>query len=70
MAKQKKKRTKKYSGADAKQVAPQVMRVSAEDRSPAKEWWIEHKQIVKIGGIGAAIVSGISVTVIGIISLF
>jgi len=52
--KQKKKRTKKYHGADAKVSTPLVTRVSAEERSRFKEWWLVYGQIVRIVGMGAA----------------
>lgn len=68
--KQKKKRTKKYQGVDAKVSTPTVTRVSAEERSRFKEWWLQYRQLVRIGGTAAGIVGVLALLVIGIIGLF
>lgn len=47
MVKQKKKRTKKYSGADAAVTRPVVTRVTAANRSKPSQWWFERKRILK-----------------------
>jgi hypothetical protein len=47
MAKQKKKRNKKYSGSEAKVTQPQVVRVQAVQRSKAGQWWFEKKKFAK-----------------------
>jgi hypothetical protein len=47
MVKQKKKRTKKYSGADAAVTRPVVTRVTAANRSKPGQWWFERKRIFK-----------------------
>ena len=47
MVKQKKKRTKKYSGADAAVTRPVVTRVTAVNRSKFDQWWFERKKILK-----------------------
>ncbi len=69
-AKQKKKRNKRYQGADAKVQTPQIMRVSAEERSRFKEWWITYGQLAKVGGgiIGAILV--VILLIIGIVGMF
>lgn len=56
MAKQKKKRNKKYTGPDAKSTQPNVIRVTAVRRSPLGQWWHEKKKVVKIASIAAAVV--------------
>lgn len=56
MAKQKKKRNKKYTGADAKTTQPNVIRVNAVRRSPAGQWWHEKKKIVITASIVVAVV--------------
>lgn len=56
MAKQKKKRNKKYTGADAKSTQPNVIKVNAVRRSPAGQWWHEKKKIVKTATIAAAVI--------------
>ncbi|MNS82929.1 hypothetical protein D3C72_1166900 [compost metagenome] len=47
MVKQKKKRTKKYSGAEAAVTRPVVTRVTAANRSKFGQWWFERKRILK-----------------------
>lgn len=47
MVKQKKKRTKKYSGAEAAVTRPVVTRVTAANRSKFSQWWFERKRILK-----------------------
>jgi hypothetical protein len=53
MTKQKKKRTKHYTGRDAVQ-GPTVHRYTAEAKSPLREWWDTRKRLIKyvvyIGG--------------------
>jgi hypothetical protein len=41
MAKQKKKRNKVYTGADASVTRPTVTRISAENRNGLQQWWFE-----------------------------
>lgn len=56
MAKQKKKRNKVYSGADAKIIRPSVTRVKAVKRNRAQQWWLDNKRIAKPALIIAAVV--------------
>jgi len=57
MSKQKKKRNKQYTGADAAGT-PTVHRYVAEVKSPTREWWDSHKRSVKlIGGIGGGAIA-------------
>ncbi len=70
MAKQKKKRTKKYQGVDAKVSTPHVLRVSAEERSRFKEWWLVYGQITRLVGIALGILFVVVLLVIGIIGMF
>lgn len=65
--KQKKKRNKKYQGADAKVQAPQVLRVSAEERSAFKEWWLTYGQLVKVVG---GVIGFIIVLIVLLIGVF
>lgn len=67
--KQKKKRNKKYTGVDARVQAPLVTRVSAEERSRFKEWWLVYGQLARLFGIVVAILVVIVLVVIGIIGL-
>jgi hypothetical protein len=59
MSRRTKKRNKPYTGKDAKVQAPTVHRYHAEVRGPIKEWWHDHKRIVKWSAIigGGAVVA-------------
>ena len=70
MSKQKKKRNKPYRGQDAKITRPTIVRVSAEQRGPLKQWWVEHKRAAKPLGIIVAILLAIILLGIGIVGLF
>lgn len=52
MVKQKKKRTKKYSGVDAAAQRPKVTKITATNRSPAGQWFYDRKKLVKLIGAG------------------
>lgn len=56
MVKQKKKRTKKYTGADAATSRPVVTRINAVKRNKLQLWWLEKKRIARpvLIAIGAA----------------
>lgn len=69
MAKQKKKRTKKYSGTDAAITRPIVTRVSAANRNKLGQWWFERKRFLKPILITAAIVTLLVWLVIEIIRI-
>lgn len=56
MAKQKKKRTKKYTGADAAQSRPSITRVQAVSRSRISQWWYERRRVVRPIAIAAAVI--------------
>ncbi len=68
--KPKKKRNKKYTGNDARVSAPLVTRVSAEERSKAREWWLSNSRVVKISGVAAGIVATLGLIISGIVGLF
>lgn len=67
MAKQKKKRTKKYSGVDAALTKPSITRVTAVNRSKLGQYWYEHRRILKPVLIVAGIVAAVIVLIIEII---
>ena len=56
MAKQKKKRNKVYTGADAAITRPTVTRLSAVKRSKLQQWWFEKKRFAKPVLIATAVV--------------
>ncbi len=66
MAKKNKKRTKRYTGEDAKQLQPMsdsqpvIHRYEAVDRNALSQWWFEKKRTVKIvgGATGVVIIVG------------
>lgn len=57
MGKQKKRRSKAYTGEGAKVTQPTVTRISAVHRNPLKQWWFEKKRIAKPVGIAALVVA-------------
>ena len=70
MVKQKKKRNKKYSGADATVQRPKITRITATNRSKLSQWIFDRKKIIRIIGITMLIVIVIVITISGIVSLF
>ena len=60
MAKQKKKRNKAYTGANASVTQTTITRVKAENRSKLQQWWLEKKRFAK----PALIASGVGVVII------
>ena len=70
MVKSKKKRNKKYSGADAAQTRPTITRVQAVNRNALSQWLHEHRRMVKYIGIALLIVFVIILVISGIVSLF
>lgn len=63
MTKQKKKRTKHYSGADAKITKPTITKVSAVKRNKVQQWWFDNKRMAK----PILITAGIAVIVVWLI---
>lgn len=63
MAKQKKKRNKVYTGADAKITRPSVTRVTAVKRNRAQQWWLDNKRIAK----PVLIAAGIAIVVVWLV---
>lgn len=55
MAKQKKKRTKAYSGSGASATRPSITKLSATNRNPVSQWWFEKKRLAKPIMIAAAV---------------
>jgi hypothetical protein len=47
MAKQKKKRNKSYTGADAAISRPIITKLAAADRSKIGQWWFDKKTVLK-----------------------
>lgn len=63
MAKQKKKRNKAYTGADAAVTRPTITRIEAVNRNKVSQWWFEKKRIAK----PALIASGVIVLIVWLI---
>lgn len=57
MAKQKKKRTKKYSGQDAAVTRPTVTRVTAVRRNKLQLWWLDRKRVLRPALITTGVVA-------------
>ena len=70
MAKVKKKRNKKYTGADAAATRPTLTRVQAVNRSKLGQWLFENQKMLKM--IRNVLLIGLIVAIIisGIVSLF
>ena len=68
-AKQKKKRNKKYQGTDAKVSTPQVVRVSAEERSRFREWWLTYGRLAKFAGGAVGILLVLVLLIVGIVGI-
>lgn len=56
MPKQKKKRSKQYTGSGASIKQPTVTKLVAANRHPAHQWWVEKKQFAKPALIAAIVV--------------
>ncbi len=56
MTKQKKKRNKVYSGADASLSRPIITRLEAADRNKLSQWWFDRKRTLKPIIITSAVV--------------
>ncbi len=70
MAKQKKKRTKVYTGQDAAVTKPSVIRISAANRNKLQQWWFDNKRIAKpaiIAGVVAIIVIWLLIELISVL---
>ena len=70
MAKVKKKRNKKYTGADAAATRPTITRVQAVNRSKLGQWLFENQKMLKMIRNVSLIGLVIAIIVSGIISLF
>ena len=70
MAKVKKKRNKKYTGADAATTRPTITRVQAVNRGKLGQWLFENQKMLKM--IRNVLLIGLVIAIIvsGIISLF
>lgn len=69
MAKQKKKRNKAYTGADAAITRPIITRISASNRNKVAQWWFEHKRIAKPVLIAAGVIIVIVVLIVEIVRI-
>jgi len=69
MAKQKKKRSKKYSGIDASK-RPSVTKITAANRSKTSQWLFDRKLLLKPAGIVLVIILITVLILSGIFRLF
>lgn len=70
MGKNKKKRNKTYSGADAAIDKPIITRIEAVNRNKLSQWWFDNKKIAKPIMIAAGVVFFLIIVIAQIISLF
>ena len=70
MSKNKKKRNKKYTGADAAITQPVIIKIEAVNRNKLSQWWFDNKKIAKPVGIVAGVVFFLVIVIVQIISLF
>ena len=56
MGKNKKKRNKAYTGSDAADARPTIIRVAAVDRNKLSQWWFDRKRVLKPVLIAAGVV--------------
>jgi hypothetical protein len=69
MAKQKKKRNKAYSGADAATSRPVITRISAVNRNRVGQWWFDHKRIAKPIIIASGVVLVLIILILEIVRI-
>ena len=67
--KQKKKRNKTYRGVDAAIDRPILTRISAVHRNPVNQWWFDHKRVAKPVSIAVAVITGIVLLIVQLISI-
>lgn len=70
MSKSKKKRNKKYTGADASTTRPSITKVQAVSRNRLSQWIFERQKAIKLVRNGLLVVLGLAIIISGIISLF
>ena len=69
MPKQKKKRNKLYTGADAAITRPIITHISATNRSKLGQWWFERKKALKPILITSGIIIFVILMIIEIIHI-
>jgi len=69
MAKNKKKRNKIYTGAEAAITKPIITRITAANRSKIGQWWFDNKKIAKPILIAIGVVAFIIIMIIEIVRL-
>lgn len=69
MGKQKKKRNKIYTGADAAIDRPIITRISAANRNKVAQWWFEHKRVMKPVLIAGGVIVALAVLIFEIIRI-
>lgn len=64
----KKKRNKQYKGSAP--TRPVITKVSAVNRNPVHQWWVDHKRFARPALITAGIAVAVVIILIGLIDLF
>jgi len=70
MAKQKKKRNKIYTGADASITRPTITRINAANRNKLQQWWFEKKRFAKPALIAAGVAIVVIFLIVELVRLF
>ena len=70
MAKQKKKRNKIYTGADASVTRPTITRINAANRNALQQWWFEKKRFAKPALITTAVIVVAIFLIIELVRIF
>ena len=76
MSKKQKKRTKRYSGEDAKttgvsgQNKPVLHRYEAVQRNPLSQWLNDHRRTIRYSAIAVGVVAFVALSITGIVQLF
>jgi len=69
MSKNKKKRNKTYTGADAAIIKPVITRIEAVQRSKIGQFWFERKKLIKPILITSGIIIAVIILILQIVSL-
>jgi hypothetical protein len=69
MSKNKKKRNKTYTGADAAITKPVITRIEAVNRSKIGQFWFEKKKLVKPILITSGIITAVIILILQIVRI-
>ncbi len=67
--KQKKKRNKVYTGADAATSRPIITKISAANRNRVGQWWFEHKRVARPIIIAVIVATIITILIVELVRI-